>query len=210
MPGNPARTNIGDLMPQTPSSPFLHAALSLLLATIAAAPALAHADDSTRASQPACGTQAADPAAVHPGTLVRALYDIVSGPAKGKKDWIRLQSLHAPGALITPTQHRSTMSFAASPQTVQSFVGLNERLFAARGFYEREVFQRVERFGHIAHVWSGYETREEPGGAVLARGVNSFQLLHDGQRWCVLSATWDTAGDAHPTPATAGSLELME
>lgn len=182
----------------------------LLLALLAAAPALARADDSTRASQPACGTQPADPAAVRPDTLVRALYAIVSGPAGAKKDWIRLQALHAPGALITPTQHRSTMSLAAAPQTVPAFVALNERLFSARGFYEREVFQRVERFGHIAHVWSAYETREQADGEVQARGVNSFQLLNDGQRWCVLSATWDTAGAAHPMPASASSLERWE
>lgn len=182
----------------------------LLLSLLAAAPTSVHADDGTRASQPACGMQPADPAAARPDTLVRALYAIVSGPAHGKKDWQRLQSLHAPGALITPTQHRSTMSFAASPQTVPAFIALNERLFSARGFHEREVFLRVERFGHIAHVWSGYETREQADGAVQARGVNSFQLLNDGQRWCVLSATWDTAGAAHPAPATASSIELME
>lgn len=168
----------------------------LSLLSISAAPSLA--EDAIRAAQPACGTQAADAAAIAPESLVRTLYEIVSGPANSSKDWARLERLHAPGAIITPTQHRDRTPFAAAPQSLASFIALNQRLFASRGFYEREIFQRVQRFGHIAHVWSGYETREQPDGPVQARGINSFQLLHDGQRWCVLSATWDTETPAHP------------
>lgn len=170
----------------------------LLLSLLTALPASSRAEEKTRAEQPACGTRRADPAAAKPESLVRALYDIVSGPAKSAKDWARLERLHAPGAIITPTQHRSTMAFAAAPQALSKFIELNERLFANRGFHEREIFQRVQRFGHIAHVWSGYETREHPGGPVQGRGINSFQLLNDGQRWCVLSATWDTETWDHP------------
>jgi hypothetical protein len=173
---------------------------SLLLSLVTAFPAVAQADEAKRAEQPACGTQAADPAAADPESLVRALYTIVSGPANGAKDWVRLERLHAPGAMITPTQHRSTMAFAAAPQTLSKFIELNERLFAHRGFHEREIYQRVQRFGHIAHVWSAYETHEQADGPVQARGINSFQLLNDGQRWCVLSATWDSETADHPIP----------
>ena len=151
---------------------------SLLLLT--ALPASSREGEATRAKQPACGTQRADPAAANPGSLVRALYAIVSGPAGSAHDWARLERLHAPGALITPTQHGSAMVFAAAPQALTEFIALNKRLFGRRGFYEREIFQRVQRFGHIAHVWSAYETREHPGGPVQGRGINSFQLLNDG------------------------------
>lgn len=157
---------------------------------------LAHADTS-RATQPACGSAPADPAAAQPETLVRTLYDIVSGPAHQPHDWARLERLHAPGALITPTQHQP-QNFSAAPQTLTQFIALNQRLFAAQGFYEQEIAQQVQRFGHIAHVWSAYETRRTAHGPVAARGINSFQLLHDGQRWCVLSATWDSATAEHP------------
>ena len=175
----------------------------LLLSLLTALPPLSHAEDKPRAEQPACGSQRVDPAAANPETLIRALYEIVSGPADGAKDWARLKRLHAPGAIITPTQHGSTIPFAAAPQALSKFVELNERLFSDRGFYEREIFQRVQRFGHIAHVWSGYETREHLDGPVQRRGINSFQLLSDGQRWCVLSATWDTDTSDHPMPSGA-------
>lgn len=173
----------------------------LLLSLMGAATAASRAGETTRADQPACGIQRADPAAAHPESLVRALYQIVSGPANSAKDWARLERLHAPGAIITPTQHGAGVAFAAAPQALVQFIKLNERLFADRGFHERETFQRVQRYGHIAHVWSGYETREHPDGPVQGRGVNSFQLLNDGRRWCVLSATWDTATADHPLTA---------
>ncbi len=174
----------------------------LLLSVLAAAPLSVRAAGETRAAQAACGMQPSDPVAASPGSLVRALYTIVSGPAGSAKDWARLERLHAPGALITPTQHGNAIAFAAAPQSLARFIGLNVRLFAQRGFYERETFQRVQRFGHVAHVWSGYETREHPQGPVEGRGINSFQLLHDGQRWCVLSATWDTDTPDHPLGAS--------
>lgn len=186
------------LRPFTPASKWSVWPPLLLAGWLALSAGQVHASDTSRASQPACGTAAADPAAAVPETLVRALYEIVSGPAQQPKDWARLQRLHVPGALITPTQHASAQTLLAAPQTLDQFIELNQRLFSAQGFYEHEVAQHVQRFGHIAHVWSAYETRSATDGPVTARGINSFQLLHDGQRWCVLSATWDSATAEHP------------
>ncbi|MES2898162.1 MAG: hypothetical protein V4723_00470 [Pseudomonadota bacterium] len=112
--------------------------------------------------------------------------------------------------MITPTQHTESVPFAAAPQSLAKFIELNERLFAHRGFYERETYQRVQRFGHIAHVWSSYEVREQPAGPVQNRGINSFQLLNDGQRWCVLSATWDTHTPAHRLTGRGDAVEGLE
>lgn len=148
----------------------------------------------------ACGSGAPDPASNAPGTLVRALYEIVTGPAGAKKDWARMASLFAPGAIVTTTTHDGH-SFLADPQTPAQFASLNDRLLGQRGFYEREVAQQISSFGHIAHVWSSYETRDRPDGPVRVRGVNALQLLNDGRRWCILSITWDAETAAHPIPA---------
>lgn len=180
----------------------LHSGALAALLALGGLPALQHARaaDPTRASAPACGTREPDRASARPDTLVAALYEIVSGPAGARRDWDRLGRLHAPGALITPTQHRPE-GFAAAPQPLADFIALNDRLFRDRGFFETEIGHQVETFGNIAHVWSSYETRSLRDGPVLARGVNSFQLLRDGTRWCVLSATWDTEADGRPLPA---------
>lgn len=160
----------------------------------------AHASANVLGATAACGTGPADPASASPATLARALYEIVSGPAGGAKDWARLRRLHAPGALITPTLHGEG-GFLAAPQTLEQFIALNDKLFGQRGFYENEVSQDVRVLGHVAHVWSAYETRERPDGPARVRGVNTFQMLNDGTRWCILSATWDAETPAHPLPA---------
>lgn len=172
-----------------------------LLIAAAALALSAHASANILGASAACGTGPADPASASPGTLARALYEIVSGPAGAAKDWARLRRLHAPGALITPTLHADA-AFLAAPQPLEQFIALNDKLFGQRGFYEREMAQDVRVLGHVAHVWSTYETRERVDGPVQGRGVNTFQMLNDGTRWCILSATWDGEKPTHPLPAT--------
>jgi hypothetical protein len=170
-----------------------------LFALALGAPVLA--EDNPLGTSPACGTaQDSNPDSRSPQAIVQALYEIVSGPAGAKRDWERMDKLYAPGAMVTPTSHRAP-GFQAAPQTPRQFAVLNDRLFAQRGFFEREVAQQVSRFGHIAHVYSSYETREQPDGPVKRRGVNSLQMMHDGVRWCVLSVTWDAETPDHPIPA---------
>lgn len=158
------------------------------------------AQDNPLGASSACGLAEADPASAAPDTVVRALYDIVSGPAGARKDWARMTTLFAPGAVVTPTTHRGD-NFLAAPQSQAQFAALNDKLLGQRGFYEREVAQQLFRFGHVAHVWSTYETRDRPDGPVRVRGVNAVQLLNDGKRWCILSITWDAEMAAHPIPA---------
>ncbi|MCA1246824.1 hypothetical protein [Massilia sp. MS-15] len=172
------------------------AAASILLAL--ALPV--QAQDNPLGVSPACGPVQDLADGRSPQDVVQALYDIVSGPAGAKKDWERMYRLFAPGALVTPTSHQAD-GFLAAPQTPRQFAALNERLLGQRGFFEREVAQQVHRFGHIAHVYSSYETRDRPDGPVRVRGVNSLQMLHDGTRWCLLSITWDAETAAHPIPA---------
>ncbi|HJV23554.1 MAG TPA: hypothetical protein VJ570_12700, partial [Holophagaceae bacterium] len=70
-------------------------------------------------------------------------------------------------------------------------------------------------------VWSAYESWEKEGGP-KERGVNSFQLLFDGNRWWVTGCAWEDEsadrplpGDLDPTSrarlgaAEAGTLDLL-
>jgi len=141
---------------------------------------------------------------------VRELYRIVSAPAGVAKNWTRLRSLHAPGAIITFPQHAEDRVWTTS-YNVDQFTALNDKLFGQRGFFEVEIRQEVKTFGHVAHVWSAYASSERAGGQPYAYGINSFQMLNDGQRWCVLSATWDGDAARHASirdwaglPATPG------
>ncbi|MCA9690080.1 MAG: hypothetical protein KC636_10760 [Myxococcales bacterium] len=72
-----------------------------------------------------------------------------------------------------------------------------------QSFIERELFRRTEVFGAIAHVFSTYEgrTRNTGDSTLLVRGINSFQLRNDGQRWWLLSILWTEEHPQNPLPA---------
>jgi hypothetical protein len=72
-------------------------------------------------------------------------------------------------------------------------------------FYERQVKVRTETWGHIAHLWSTYETRATPEGKVpeskvLDRGINSIQAVFDGTQWHIIQIVWQAESAAEPVP----------
>ena len=139
------------------------------------------------------------PQAVALDSIVPTLYQIVSGPAGSKRDWKLMHQLFAPTATITPVFHAD-----GQPKimllTVDEFVALNEKLFKDIGFFETEVDNQTIQVGHMATVISLYESREAPQQSAYSRGINSFQLLNDGRRWCVISVTWDSDKGSHFIP----------
>jgi hypothetical protein len=65
--------------------------------------------------------------------------------------------------------------------------------FAANPFFEIETSRRIDVFGNMAHVWSGYEARTSPDAAdVERRGINSIQLFRDPDKgWRIIHMIWD-------------------
>jgi len=65
--------------------------------------------------------------------------------------------------------------------------------FAENDFYEVETSRRIDLFGNIAHVWSGYEARRSPDDSeVERRGINSIQLFRDPDAgWRIIHMIWD-------------------
>jgi hypothetical protein len=69
------------------------------------------------------------------------------------------------------------------------------------GFHEQEVAHRVEQFGDIAQVFSSYESRHKKDDPQpFMRGINSFQLCRQGDRWWVLQILWEQEQDGGPIP----------
>jgi len=136
--------------------------------------------------------------------IVAAAYDVISGPARKKRDWDRERSLFFPGARLIPTATvagRNDVDLAPLILDVEGYIARVEPLFEKKGFYEKEVARRVEQFGRIAHVWSTYESRNDPGDAEpFMRGINSIQLFNDGKRWWILSIYWQHESPQHPIP----------
>ena len=133
--------------------------------------------------------------------ILAALYDVISGPAGQPRNWARMRSLFLPGARLVPTARHPDGTTTARVLDVEAYVERASQAFAAQGFYERGVANRVEQFGQIAHVFSTYEARHDPKDAKpFLRGINSIQLLNDGKRWWVVTIFWQPEDAQTPLP----------
>ena len=134
--------------------------------------------------------------------IIEAAYDSISGPAGQKRDWDRERTLYYPGARLIPTAKPGTNSGLA-PQIldVDGFIARVEPYFAEHGFFEKEIARRTEQSGHIAHVWSTYESRHNPDDPEpFMRGINSIQLFYDGSRWWIVTIYWQQESADNPIP----------
>jgi hypothetical protein len=133
--------------------------------------------------------------------IIAAVYDVISGPAGKKRDWDRMRSLFVPGARLIPTGPRQTGGFGSRVLTVDEYIERASGFFAKEGFYERQAARQIEQFGQIAHIFSTYESRHAPDDAKpFQRGINSIQLMNDGNRWWVVTIFWQAEDEKNPLP----------
>lgn len=191
--------------------PFLAAILALALGC--AAPD--YGGDSTMAdAEPAAAEVAeappqpmADPADVESiDAIITAVYAAISGDAGEERDWDRFRSLFLPQARLMPvsSQHgENGRTSSVASGTPDEFAANASGAFTEQGFYEIEIGGVTEQYGDIAHRFSSYASfrTDDPEEEPFNRGINSFQLLYDGERWWVLSIFWQHEPDAGPIPA---------
>ncbi|MEQ8955275.1 MAG: hypothetical protein RL120_14180 [Gammaproteobacteria bacterium] len=133
--------------------------------------------------------------------ILAATYASISGAAGEQRDWDRFRNLFAPEATLSAVVEIEPGKFARRVMTPESYVRDIGPDLTRTGFYENEIHRVTEQFGQIAHAFSSYESRRTlQDDAPFARGINSFQLLHDGERWFVVSIYWQAEGENRPIP----------
>ena len=159
------------------------------------------------AAAPLAAQQAAPPPArpedvASVDALMRAIYDVISGPAGQKRDWDRMRSLFLPGARLIPTGKSPDGRQVARVWTVEEYIANAGPRLEEMGFFEREIGRVQEQYGNIVHLMSAYDSKRTAEDAQpFARGVNSFQLFNDGSRWWVVTIYWEQESPASPIPA---------
>lgn len=121
-----------------------------------------------------------------PEAIVEAAYRAISGPAGEEPDWDRLRSLCLPEARLVQTGRTGSVPIYRV-RTVEEFIDPGPR---DQAFYEDELHSVTQRYGDIAHVFSSYASRRSPEGEPFSRGINSFQLWFDGDRWWIVDIFW--------------------
>ena len=134
--------------------------------------------------------------------ILAALYDVISGPAGQARDWNRFRSLFIPDARLIPVRRSKTGPGAdVLPLTPEQYQQLAGDRLTKEGFFERGIHNTTESFGDIAQVFSTYESRHTRDGQPFQRGINSIQLLKDGNRYWVVNILWDGESPTNPIPA---------
>jgi hypothetical protein len=133
--------------------------------------------------------------------IVAAVYDVISGEAGEERDWNRFRALFAEGATLSAVVRAPDGDLRRVIMTPDSYVERSGAQLERNGFFETEIGRVTERFGSIAHAFSTYESRRTASDPEpFMRGINSFQLMHDGDRWWVVSIFWQAEGPDNPIP----------
>ena len=113
-----------------------------------------------------------------------------------------MRGLFVPEARLIPCQPKGDDGgVAIRVLTVEDDITRFGPTLQEKGFIERQIVSRVDRFGHLAHVFSTYETRLDGEVAILGRGINGIQLLWDEQRWWAVTIMWDAESPTQAIPA---------
>jgi len=168
---------------------FVSIALGVFLAAVAAAQT--HVPVATVAPRP-------EDVATIDG-MIKAYYEVVTGPAGQPRDWARDRSLYIKDLRFVQVDVDKDGKLAPRITDHQQYVDSADGM-AKSGFFEKEIHRVTERFGPIAHVWSTYESRRTETGPIIMRGINSIELFWDGKRWWIANAIWTDETKDNPIP----------
>src|SRR5258706_14380315 len=109
-------------------------------------------------------------------SIIGAVYDVISGPARKKRDWNRMRSLFLPGARLIPTGPRQGGGYGSRVLTVDEYIERGSVFLEKEGFFEKEVERVIEQVAQIVHAFSPYESiHAAVVGKAFQRGINNMQ-----------------------------------
>jgi hypothetical protein len=127
-----------------------------------------------------------------PESIVKALYDVISGPEGQKRDWNRFRSIFSTkGTLSALVKNREGKKVLVT-MTPEDYINRSGPFLEKNGFFERETKKKSTKNGNIVLVFSDYESRKKiDDKQPFEKGTNSIQLFTDGSRWFIHSVLWE-------------------
>ena len=133
--------------------------------------------------------------------ILSTLYGVISGEKGEARDWELFKYLFHPDAKLIPSRKSESGVFTATYMTADDYINGSGKWLIENGFFEKEIHRNVNTFGNITQVFSTYESfRSEADAEPFMRGINSIQLLNNGERWWIINIYWTQESAENPIP----------
>lgn len=134
-------------------------------------------------------------------STLKTLYGVISGEKEEARDWELFKYLFKPEAKLIPSGKNNEGIIGTRYMSPDDYIKTSGKWLVENGFFEKEINRAVHTFGNITQVFSTYESfRSEADAKPFMRGINSIQLLNDGNRWWVVNIYWTQETIDNPIP----------
>lgn len=134
-------------------------------------------------------------------STIKTLYSVISGEKGVERNWKQFKYLFKPGAKLIPSFKDKTGVFKVRYMSPQDYINSSGKWLVEKGFFEKEIHREVNTFGNITQVFSTYEAfKSESDEEPFMRGINSIQMLYDGERWWIVNIYWTQESYFNPIP----------
>ncbi|MFI1773250.1 hypothetical protein [Thalassobellus citreus] len=132
---------------------------------------------------------------------IESLYNVISGEKGKERDWDLFKFLFKPDAKLIPSWKNKAGVYEIRYMKPDDYINSSGKWLVENGFFEKEIHRNVNTFGNITQVFSSYETfYSETDEKPFMRGINSIQLLNDGERWWIVNIYWTQETEENPIP----------
>lgn len=134
-------------------------------------------------------------------STLETLYGVISGEKGQERDWELFNYLFHPEAKLIPSGKNAEGLHSARFMSPDDYIKSSGKWLVENGFFEKEIHRSTDTFGNISQVFSTYESfRSEADKVPFMRGINSIQLLNDGERWWIINIYWMQESEENPIP----------
>lgn len=134
-------------------------------------------------------------------STIETLYSVISGEKGEARNWELFKFLFKPNAKLIPSGKNQEGGYGLRYMSPEDYIKASGNWLIENGFFEKEIHRKIETFGNISQVFSTYESYySESDEQPFMRGINSIQLLNDGNRWWIVNIYWAQETPDNPIP----------
>ena len=133
--------------------------------------------------------------------IIKSLYNVISGEVGKKRNWEQFKFLFKKDAKLIAAGKDSERKKNIIYMTPDDYIKSSGKWLETNGFFEKEIYRTVNRFGNMVHAFSTYQCFYNVGDKKpFMRGINSIQLWNDGKRWWIVNLYWTQESFDNPIP----------